>query len=83
MGFVEYSQQKKAVGNDMILTKQFDLAMKGNASMLIFLGKVRCGQTETQTHEVKMKVEDFSIDGRLTPEQAAQLIKDIEERSNE
>lgn len=82
MTFSAYSHQKKQVGNDMILTKQFDVAMKGNVPMLIFLGKARCGQTETQTHEVKMKVEDFSIDGRLTPEQVELLLKDAERKGN-
>lgn len=34
-----------------ILQKQMELAMKGNPTMLIWLGKVRCGQTEKQQVE--------------------------------
>ena len=79
IGFSDYSQQKRQIGDDMILSKQFDVAMEGNTSMLIFLGKARLGQQETQAHEVKMKVEDLSLNGRLTPEQATQLLKDIEQ----
>ncbi len=82
MTFSAYSQQKKQIGNDMILTKQFDVAMKGDKIMLMYLGKVRCGQTETQTHEVKMKVEDLSLDGRLTSEQIELLLEDMKRKEN-
>lgn len=83
MGFSDYSQQKRQIGDDMILSKQFDVAMEGNTSMLIFLGKARLGQQETQSHEVKMQVEDLSLNGRITPEQAAQLLKDVEQGEDE
>ena len=81
--FSDYSQKKRQVGDDMILSKQFDTAMEGNVPMLIFLGKARLGQQETHAHEVKMQVEDLSLYGRLTREQAAQLLKDVEQGEDE
>ena len=83
IGFSEYSQQKKQEGDDAILTQQFRAAMNGNVPMLIFLGKARLGQQETHAHEVKMQVEDLSLYGRLTREQAAQLLKDVEQGEDE
>lgn len=44
--FSDYSQQKKAVGDDMLRAKQFDLAMKGSIPLLVWLGKQRLGQRE-------------------------------------
>lgn len=41
-----YSQQKREVGLDMIRFKQFDKAMKGDTSMLIWLGKQYLGQKD-------------------------------------
>lgn len=50
--FSEYSQQKYAKGESLIKAKQFDVAMRGNVTMLIWLGKIRCKQEETVTHGI-------------------------------
>lgn len=46
MDFVAFRAQKKVEGNDLIHTKQFDVAMAGNVSMLIWIGKQRLGQSD-------------------------------------
>lgn len=46
MGFTEYSRLKKDQGDSLLHAKQFEKAMKGDNSMLIWLGKVRLGQRE-------------------------------------
>ncbi len=44
--FSAYSQSQRAVGDDMIRAKQFDLAMRGSENMLKWVGKHRLGQTD-------------------------------------
>ncbi|MDQ3747984.1 MAG: hypothetical protein M3367_03050 [Acidobacteriota bacterium] len=46
VGFSEFLSQKIAEGNDLIYNKQFEVAMKGNVSMLIWIGKQRLGQRD-------------------------------------
>ncbi len=48
LDFSAYSQQKRAAGNDLLRRKQFEVAMSGNVSMLIWLGKNRLGQSDKQ-----------------------------------
>lgn len=42
----EYSLEKKQKGNSMLLGKQYQIAMQGNTTMLIWLGKQRLEQRE-------------------------------------
>jgi IS30 family transposase len=44
--FADYSARKKAKGDSMLHYEQFKLAMKGDRSMLIWLGKQRLDQKE-------------------------------------
>lgn len=44
--FSLYSFEKREKGNSMLLNKQFQIAMTGNVTMLIWLGKQRLGQKE-------------------------------------
>ena len=46
MNFSDYSSKKRQKGNSMLHYKQFQAAMDGNVSMLIWLGKQRLGQKE-------------------------------------
>jgi hypothetical protein len=55
IGFSEYSRQKKSVGDTNLLGKQYDEAMNGNTSLLIWLGKVRLGQREVDFEEQNRK----------------------------
>lgn len=58
-------------GEVSILQKQFEKAMKGDTTMLIFLGKVRCGQVEPSRLELTgrnggpMEVKDVSAEKRI------------------
>ena len=48
VGFSQYAASKKACGDSRLYERQFDLAVEGNVTMLIFLGKVRLGQCEAR-----------------------------------
>lgn len=44
--FSEYKQQKRLSGNDMLRWKQHQMALEGETSMLVWLGKNRLDQTD-------------------------------------
>ena len=44
--FSAYKAQKKSQGESLLRSKQFDVAMKGDKTMLVWLGKQRLGQKE-------------------------------------
>lgn len=46
IGFTDYSSLKKSHGDSLLLAKQYELAIKGDKVMLIWLGKQRLGQRE-------------------------------------
>lgn len=48
MGFAQYSAQKKAEGVELLKAKQYQLAMEGNVTMGIWLGKQYAGQRDKQ-----------------------------------
>lgn len=48
VNFSEFSQQKKAKGDELLRMKQFSTAMSGNVTMQIWLGKQRLSQSEKQ-----------------------------------
>lgn len=49
--FTAYSAQKKSSGDSLIKAAQMNLALKGNSSMLIWLGKNRLGQKDDPYQE--------------------------------
>jgi len=49
-------------GNKTLLKKQFELAMAGDRTMLIWLGKQRLNQ-----HEPRQELDHRSSDGSMTP----------------
>jgi hypothetical protein len=51
MTFTAYSVQKKSSGDNLIRVAQMNIALKGNASMLIWLGKNRLGQKDDPYQE--------------------------------
>ena len=55
IGFSEYLAQKRSVGDTNLLGKQYDEAMNGNTTLLIWLGKVRLGQREYDGDEENQK----------------------------
>ena len=46
-------QKGRAAGRSSLKRQQFKLAMDGNPTMLIWLGKIRLGQKETQIVETR------------------------------
>jgi hypothetical protein len=44
--FSDYLQTKREKGNNLLLAKQYDLAMNGDRGMLIWLGKQRLNQSD-------------------------------------
>jgi transposase-like protein len=46
IGFTEYSVQKKTEGKELLRQKQFSVAMNGEKSMLIWLGKQYLEQSD-------------------------------------
>ena len=53
--YTEFSEQKKAEGVEMLREKQYKLAMEGDRTLLVWLGKQYLGQSEKQEmkHEFK------------------------------
>jgi hypothetical protein len=60
LSFSEYKQQKKEPLRINLLKKQYDVAMAGNVSMLIWLGKNELGQKDKS--EVAQGVYEIKID---------------------
>lgn len=68
MDFSAFSQEKKAVGDDLLKMKQFQTAMAGNVVMQIWLGKQRLGQADKSKHEltganggaIEMSISEFN-----------------------
>lgn len=68
IGFAEYKSQKEAIGKTHLRRKQFELAMKGNIALLIFLGKNMLNQKDKVEKEVEIrkspeaqKLEDMTL----------------------
>ena len=59
--FAEYREQKRAPLRVKLGQKQFEVAMNGNVTMLIWLGKQWLGQTDKQeieqTNDVKISID--------------------------
>lgn len=55
VGFTEYCALKNPKGDALLRLKQFDGALEGDTSLLIFLGKARLKQRET--HEMHVSPE--------------------------
>ena len=53
VSFTEYSQEKKSTGDSILREKQFEIANKGNVTLLIWLGKNRLGQKDQEQNELK------------------------------
>jgi hypothetical protein len=54
LSFSEYKDQKKEAMRVNIRKKQYDVAMAGNVSMLIWLGKNELGQKDKSENEIKI-----------------------------
>jgi hypothetical protein len=61
LSFSQYKDQKKEPLRINLLKKQYDVAMSGNVSMLIWLGKQHLGQSDK--NDTKVNVEKFEFVG--------------------
>lgn len=52
LSFAEYVKQRQAPGKISLRRKQYEMAMNGNITMLIWLGKQYLGQADKQEHGV-------------------------------
>ena len=57
VSFSEYLQEKKARGNSLLKVKQFDTAMSGDKTMMIWLGKQRLGKSEKSQQQLDIHTE--------------------------
>lgn len=55
--FSEYSQEKQSKGDSLLKKAQFDKALTGDNTILIWLGKCRLKQKEHQDEIIKAEVE--------------------------
>ena len=53
ISFSEYSAQKRSEGKELLRAKQFDAAMSGDKTMLVWLGKQYLGKKEKSENENK------------------------------
>lgn len=53
VGFSEYKQQKRESGKSLLRKKQFEVALEGNTTMLVWLGKQYLQQTDKVQTEDK------------------------------
>jgi len=72
VGFTQYKQEKLAKGDSLLKAVQYKIAVKGDKTMLVWLGKQRLKQSEnpvlTQTFDGRLsQVLDFFIKVK-TPE---------------
>jgi hypothetical protein len=59
LSFSEYKAQKKEPMRINLLKKQYDIAMNGNVSMLIWLGKNELGQSDK--NEVRQNLDTSTV----------------------
>lgn len=58
--FSAYRQEKLAKGDELLKSKQFQVAMSGDKTMLIWLGKQRLGQADKNESKVDLDVRNLS-----------------------
>jgi len=59
--FSEFSQQKRAKGDELLRSKQFQVAMAGDKTMLIWLGKQRLNQSDKSDTNITADVTNREV----------------------
>lgn len=75
MGFDAYSAIKKSEGKELLRGKQFEMAMKGNTAMVIWLGKQYLEQREKS--DVSHEGIPAPININVTSPENAEKLKDF------
>jgi hypothetical protein len=74
IGFAEYSAQKKSEGKELLRGKQFQMAVEGDKTMLVWLGKQYLDQRDkSDNHNENTDTSRIVVEN----EEQAQKIKDI------
>jgi len=60
-GFSEYMETKREKGNNLLHSKQFELAIDGDKAMLIWLGKQRLNQSDKKEVHQTVKQEERTL----------------------
>lgn len=60
IGFTKYSAEKKSAGDSLLRKKQFDKALEGDNSMLVWLGKNRMGQRDKPKDEETLEATNLA-----------------------
>lgn len=68
--FDAYKQSKRAQGDSLLKAKQFSVAMAGDKTMLVWLGKQRLGQKDKQELEQAGAIE-------------VKIVREIKDKGNE
>lgn len=76
VNFDAYAQQKREVGDNLLHAKQFEVALRGDKTMLVWLGKQRLGQKDKIEQAVEAKVTTEAIIKGISKEQAAEILAD-------
>ena len=74
-GFSETFEEKRAAGKISLRRAQYELALKGNATMLIWLGRNYLGQSEDVTVKANVALDDDGLSKSLR-EMAEELERD-------
>ena len=82
--FSLYSQEKRAIGDKQLKKKQHEVALEGNPTMLIWLGKQRLDQKEKDDSKA---IEDIKanldlLTGKLAGERAEHIATQSKDRSS-
>ena len=64
-GFSETFEEKRAAGKISLRRAQYELALKGNATMLIWLGRNYLGQSEDVTVKANVALDDDGLSKSL------------------
>jgi hypothetical protein len=72
MTFSAYAQSKRAVGLDMLKVKQYQTAMQGDKTMLVWLGKQYLGQSDKMESKEVVRTETHDL-SKLTDEEVLML----------
>lgn len=78
IGFDDYRRQKQSEGCELLRAKQFQSAMAGDKTMLVWLGKQLLGQKEKVDHTTNNK--DI---GAVTPLENIRTKLQLDDKSND
>lgn len=70
IGFADYLAQKRSKGVSRLLAKQYEVAMKGNTTMLVWVGKQMAGQKDGETKSEAPYIQLIELQNKMMEMQA-------------